>query len=356
MAVTTKRILFDCERMKYPHTGLYHFCKQLGQALALAKHPLSDRLSFYIRASEQGLFGEKAHYLRQHSLHKFVLPDLSRYAVWHATYQGTMYYPLHKKIRIVLTIHDLNFMHEENRPAHKKERELKKLQQKIDRADAIVAISHFVKEDICRHMNLRGKEISVIYNGCNIHASTVPQQPVQLPPGGFIFSIGTITEKKNFHVLPSLLVDNDVYLVVAGTIQQNEYLEKIKAEAAKLGVADRVLITGPVTEAEKYWYLQHCTAFVFPSLMEGFGLPVIEAMSFGKPVFLSARTSLPEIGGDQAFYFEQFDPASMQSVFQQGMQAFASGAMQADALRQRAAYFSWQNAALQYLSLYERLL
>lgn len=356
MAVTTKGILFDCERMKYPHTGLYHFCKQLGQALAAADDPLASQLSFYTRESEQGLFGEKAHYLRQHSLHKFVLPNLSKYAVWHATYQGTMYYPFHRDIRVVLTVHDLNFMHEENRPLHKKERELKKLQQKIDRADAIVAISHFVKEDISRHMNLRGKEVSVIYNGCNVHTSLLPEQPAEVPPGAFVFSIGTITEKKNFHVLPALLQQNNLYLVVAGTVQQHAYFEKIKTEAEKLGVADRVLLTGPVTEAEKYWYLQHCTAFAFPSLMEGFGLPVIEAMSFGKPVFLSDRTSLPEIGGDQAFYFDQFDPAYMQSVFQKGMQAFESGAWQAAAIQQRAAYFNWQNAALQYLLLYKSLL
>jgi glycosyltransferase involved in cell wall biosynthesis len=356
MAVTTKGILFDCERMKYPHTGLYHFCKQLGQALASADHPLASRLSFYIRENEQGLFGEGADYLRQHSLHKFILPSLSRFAVWHATYQGTMYYPFHRNIKVLLTIHDLNFMHEVNRPAHKKERELKKLQRKIDRADTVVAISQFVKEDILRHMNMRGKEIAVIYNGCNINTSLQPQPPAQLPSAGFIFSIGTITEKKNFHVLPALLRGNNLQLIIAGTVQQQDYLDQIRAEANALGVGDRVIITGPIDEAVKYWYLQHCTAFVFPSLMEGFGLPVIEAMSFGKPVFLSTCTSLPEVGGNQAFYFEQFDPAHMQSVFQQGMQAFASGVIKASDIQARAAYFSWQNAALQYLSLYKQLL
>ncbi len=128
--------------------------------------------------------------------------------------------------------------------------------------------------------------------------------------------------KKNFHVLPALLVGNDHELIISGV--ETPYKSKIMEEAEKFGVTDRVKITGTISEEDKAWYYKNCTAFVFPSIAEGFGLPVIEAMHFGKPVFLSTHTSLPEIGGDAAFYFPTFEPADMQATFANGMAEFAA--------------------------------
>ena len=73
---------------------------------------------------------------------------------------------------------------------------------------------------------------------------------------------------------------------------------------------------------EKYWYLNNCEGFVFPSISEGFGIPPIEAMRLGKPVFLSKATSLPEIGGEVAYYFESFDNKKMAEIIQSGLLDF----------------------------------
>jgi glycosyltransferase involved in cell wall biosynthesis len=101
-------------------------------------------------------------------------------------------------------------------------------------------------------------------------------------------------------------------------------MEKEVMEAAKkFGVEDRVKLIGPATEEEKYWYYKNCEAFLFPSYAEGFGLPVIEAMYHGKPVFISDKTSLPEVGGDAAYYFRNFEPEYMQEVFKEGMRDYA---------------------------------
>src|ERR1700751_128658 len=126
-------------------------------------------------------------------------------------------------------------------------------------------------------------------------------------------------------------------------------------EAAKFGVADRVKITGPISEEDKAWYYKNCAAFVFPSLAEGFGLPVIEAMHFGKPVFLSTLTSLPEIGGNAAFYFDSFDPEAMQQVFKNGMEQFYAENWE-DKVKAHAMKFNWDETAKQYLALYEECL
>ncbi len=107
-------------------------------------------------------------------------------------------------------------------------------------------------------------------------------------------------------------------LVVAGSAA-SPYAQEILRLARAEGVAERVLLPGNVTDAEKYWLLANAEAFVFPSLAEGFGLPVVEAMSLGKPVFLSTRTSLPETGGPEAFYWPDFDPRAMAEVFTRGM-------------------------------------
>jgi glycosyltransferase involved in cell wall biosynthesis len=110
-----------------------------------------------------------------------------------------------------------------------------------------------------------------------------------------------------------------------------------------------------ITDAQKTWAYAHCAGFLFPSLAEGFGLPPIEAMYFGKPVFLARRTCLPEIGGDAASYFDEFEPATMRRIVEQGL---AKGAEpgRSEAVRAHAGHFDWDRAAEQYLGLYQRLL
>ena len=95
-------------------------------------------------------------------------------------------------------------------------------------------------------------------------------------------------------------------------------------------------------------------AYTQPSQAEGFGLPVVEAMQLGKPVFLSRLTSLPEVGGEAAYYFDDFSPATMQQALQSGL-AQHSPARVAQAQAQ-AAQFSWTQAAADYLAIYQELL
>lgn len=349
------KIVFDCERMKYPNTGLYHFCKNLGQALIDKADASKELIGIYIQKTLQQQFIGKPNFINQVLLHKYLLPNLRGVAIWHATHQSTTYFPFRKKVKIILTIHDINFMHEGDRPQEKKDRELKKLQKKIDRADQVVAISDFVANDIKKYFTIASDKIAVIYNGCNVASSAEPSVPDYIPPAPFLFTIGTIVAKKNFHVLPALLANNDMYLVIAGEGNRKGYKEKIEAEALKWNVLNRVVFVGAISERNKYWYFANCKAFVFPSLMEGFGLPVVEAMSFGKPLFLSNQTSLPEIGGDCAFYFNDFEPQHMQQVLIEGLEKYDSMPSLQKAIAARAQFFSWQKTAEAYLELYHKV-
>ena len=88
-------------------------------------------------------------------------------------------------------------------------------------------------------------------------------------------------------------------------------------------------------------------------MSEGFGLPVIEAMLMGKPVFLSKLTCLPEIGGPEAFYWDNFEANNMREVFENGMTVYESDPGKAERIQQHAAQFSWEKAAKAYLDLYD---
>ncbi len=343
------KIVFDCEKLKFPNTGLYHFCDSLGKALK--EHIGRENIVYFLHKTQDGHFGEDCNYIIYRSIYKYIFPACKvRTAVWHATQQFPKVMP--KGHRTLLTVHDLNFLYEEPRDTHAQW--LKRLQANVDKAARIVTISQYTKTDLLKHIDVKGKPVDVIYNGCSVYTGK-PEAPEYIPQKPFLFTIGTLLRKKNFHVLPALLTDNDYELVISGL--RFDYETEIMEVAAELGVTDRVHITGPVSEAAKDWYMRHCSAFLFPSTAEGFGLPAIEAMMYGKPVFLSLYTSLPEIGGDKAFYFNKdFDFDGMRKEFSDGMNAYDSGRIPKEDIIARAKQFSWENAACQYAEIYRSLL
>ena len=176
----------------------------------------------------------------------------------------------------------------------------------------------------------------------------VPQSP-------FLFTIGTIAPKKNFHELLKLLIGTNYQLVIAGITQDEKYKQYILAEAIKLGVNSQLVFTDAISESNKYWYYQHCTAFLFPSLAEGFGLPVIEAMHFGKTVLLSTIDTLKEVGGSVAHYFSDYEAASMQATLKNAI-AIDNELNSRDQIQQHAKQFSWEKAAKLYLQLYQTII
>lgn len=349
-------ILFDCERMKYSDTGIYHFCLNLGTHLQQHINPLKINLDFYTPPGVNHLFGEKSNHIIQNSLHKFFMPSLRDYNVWHATFQDSYYIPFrNRKIKVVLTIHDLNFLYDESKSEDRKSKHLRRLQKLVQRADAIVCISEYCKKDVLFYCDIGNKPVYVIHNGTNTLQEPELSSNSYVPNKPFLFSLGTICPKKNFHSLFSLLLqNNDMELVIAGKYDNAEYIRYIINTAESLGIDDKIRLIGQITENEKAWYFNNCRAFVFPSLSEGFGLPVTEAMSVGKPLFLSNRTALPEIGSNVAFYFPNFSHSCMQETYVKGMQQYEKLKMY-DLIKKRGQDFSWHKAAKEYINVYNSL-
>jgi glycosyltransferase involved in cell wall biosynthesis len=284
------------------------------------------------------------------------MPSLDRYTIWHSTFQHSNYVPmLNRKIKVILTIHDLNFIYDPSFSKEKKERVLRGLQALINRANLVVCISEYCRTDVENYCRVQGKPLVVIHNGTNYLDKPQLQQSSYRPKKSFLFTIGVIARKKNLHaLLPLLQMNKDLELVIAGTPEDPDYQREIISLAGGMNVQDSIHLVGAVSEAEKSWYFHHCKAFVFPSISEGFGLPITEAMSVGKPLFISDKTALPEIGSDMAFYFHDFSGEKMQQTFTEGMRFYEKENMQ-QAIMQRGEEFSWKRAAAEYLNVYRKL-
>lgn len=350
-----QRIVFDCERMKYFNTGLYHYSLNLGLHLRTQADPRREEINFFVPQQILGKFGDTTQYIRQHSLQKFYMPPLKGFDIWHCTYQSSAYVPKrNRRIKVVLTIHDLNFIYEKKEEL-KKASYLHHLQKNIDRSDAIVCISDFCRQDVLKYCDTGTKPVYVIYNGTNELKSPELYSYSYKPERPFLFSLGVMCRKKNFHVLlPLLQQEQDLELLIAGRLDDPSYLDFIQQSARDMRVEDNLRVLGNISEPEKSWYYQNCYAFALPSIAEGFGLPVTEAMSAGKPVFLSNKTALPEIGSSVAFYFRDFSALHMQNVFRQGMKQYTAASME-PMIRQRSELFCWTKAAKAYLNVYRSL-
>ena len=281
-----------------------------------------------------------------------------KYNLWHSVNQNTKIEPSSNTIPYLLTVHDLNFLEEDC--GKRLEFRINQFKEKLNRSSAIVYISEFTKKCTHEHFNVPNVPEYVIYNGNTLSCNSIKKLTdtnAFTPKRPFIFSIGQIVEEKNFHTLVEMIRFLDgINLVIAGELK-SDYAEVIKKKIEKYNLKERVFLLGSISDAEKVVYYKNCFAFAFPSLREGFGLPVIEAMTFGKPVFLSNRTSLPEIGGEHSFYWNHFDPQYMAQVFSDGMSEFeAKKDVFTYSYTKRAKEFSWETAAKDYMTVYKSIL
>jgi glycosyltransferase involved in cell wall biosynthesis len=354
------KVLLDLTATKSIHNGLGQFSIHLGNAVLKAKPSWMD-IDILIPEGKADLFpiGTKVRY--RHRLMEDWVPSLVQcaiskrysYDVWHVTNQDSRFWPLDQTVPTVFTLHDLNFLREK-KDKNKIQRRVKRLQRRVKRATTLVTASEFARGEICDTLVLNISQAVLIYHGVApvLSAEAVPDIEGVTRP--FLFSIGELLPKKNLKVLLPFLANlKDYTLAIAGKFQTT-YGEEFCRLIAEHGLTDRVVMLGSVSDEQRSWLYQHCEAFLFPSISEGFGLPVLEAMSYGKPVFCSRLTSLPEVGGDRAFYWDTFSAEHMVDVFSQGMKQAEDEQFSARQLK-HAQSFSWDRAAEAYIDLYKSL-
>ncbi len=346
-------ILVDLYKIKNLYSGLGQFSFNFAEALL---NSAPEHLELHFLLSDKTVLNSENGYKRVSAtlLNRF-FPSLNRnYDLWHSLHQLPSHFP-NTNTKQILTIHDLNFLIEKDKS--KRSYYLNKLQFNVDKAKAITAISKYTKSLIEEHIRLEGKSIEVIYNGVKVDTSGVYTKPSFVKSDSFFFTIGIFNNKKNFHVLLPLMnhFTND-QLILAGD-HETKYGEEIKILIKKLNLSDRILLPGKVSEAEKCWLYNNCKAFLFPSIAEGFGLPVIEAMNFGKPVFLSRESSLQETGGNLAYYFDDFETAGMIQTISTNLSEFYSDQYNLNnKIRQYASTYNWNQCIKSYIDFYTHLL
>ena len=363
------RVVIDLEKMRHMNCGLGRFCRYLAQEL-LSNERQAIEPVFFMPQQTVHYFqdGDVEHIevspWRKESVARFVRPFVlpfqrgHRYDLWHITNQTSKYMPLDPSVPVLLTIHDLNFLNDARHRTRPKAvaRKLDDVQRKVDRASAIVTDSRYVADDVAAHIRLDGKPVHVVPLGVPAPSAASAQAPAWAPRGRFFLSVGNCLAHKNFHVLLDMLARlPGRQLVIAGK-NATPYGDEVRRRVAERGLEDRVIMPGQVSDGDRQWLYEQCEAFMFPSLAEGFGFPVLEAMQCGKPVFMSRRTSLPEVGGEYGFYWDDEDPAHMADVVSAGLAEAGRDALFASRVKAHADSFSWASTARQYVRVYQSVL
>ncbi len=357
-----KSVFLETHNIRNLHSGFGQFNFHLAQALSADIKFLNDHEVIINCNSDiaKKKLGKKVSFKKYFPITRYPLFRIKeKFNLWHSVNQNTKIEPYSKDMPYLLTVHDVNFIYEEK--GKNLDFRINQFKSKIERSCAVAYISEFAKKNTHEHFEIPDIPEYVIYNGNTIDKhSTMTEEipsPNYVPTKPFIFSIGNVVEKKNFHTLVEMMLFlPDIELVIAGDMK-TEYAEKIKDTIKKYRLGLRVFLLGKITESDKIFYYKNCLAFAFPSFREGFGLPVLEAMIFGKPLFLSSKTSLPEVGGPKSFYWENFDAQSMAQVFTEGMTTFENNKeLFTSEYISRSQQFTWENAARQYVEVYKSIL
>jgi glycosyltransferase involved in cell wall biosynthesis len=280
--------------------------------------------------------------------------------------------PTRRATRTLLTVHDLSFLHcpEAFVPALRCYLE-RVVPRSISRADLVLADSAHTRFDLISLLDVPPGKAKVLYSGVHPRFRPEPepgeserlQARYGLGEGTYALSVGTLQPRKNYVRLMRAfdqLADQSngreadrspAQLLIAGG--RGWLYQETLAEAERHG--DRVHILGFVDDADLPALYRNATLFVFPSLYEGFGLPVLEAMACGVPVVCSNSSSLPEVAGDAALLVDPLDTGSLAQAMARVLEdAGLRRGMIARGLVQ-ASRFTWEQAARQLRATFDRL-
>lgn len=284
-------------------------------------------------------------------------------------FSPTHYIPRFSPIKRIATIFDLSFLHF---PEMFEKGDLWKLRNwtrfSAQNADHIITISNTSKKDIIKQYGLDKSKITVAYPGYDKEQFRIQSSEFRINKtkkkykigNRYIIYIGTIQPRKNLiRLIEAVARIENIKLVIAGKAEGEGrqgwmYQETLDA-SKKFGIEDRVIFTGFVSTENLSYLLSEAYAFVLPSLWEGFGIPVLEAMACGVPIIVSNVSSLPEVVGNAGL---TFDPYSVDQI-EQAIRAVISDKKLREKYSkagiEQAKKFSWEKMAKTILKTFEKL-
>jgi glycosyltransferase involved in cell wall biosynthesis len=248
----------------------------------------------------------------------------------------------------VITVHDLTY---KRHPELLQRETLHNLEahmaREIAASDAVICVSESTRRDLLRYYQIDPSRAIAIHSGL---AAPVEYAPVERLPKRYILFVSTIEPRKNLNVLLDAFerLDYDGSLVVVGRVgwKSEDIVPRLRGKRiVHLDYLDAPRLATVYRDAE---------VFVMPSIYEGFGFPLLEAMQHGVPSIAARSSSLPEVGGDAALYFEPNDAGELESQLRRVLSDDALRTTLAERGRARAAEFSWTRAADQTLDVLRR--
>lgn len=230
--------------------------------------------------------------------------------------------------------------------------------ERLKNFDLLTAVSQFTANELVELAGIDRGQIRVVENGIDQEAfrtpASFPAELAHLAEQPYVLSVSSTIARKNLAILPEVFAEvfarePELKLVRAGT----NFSSELREEFCRRCGEGRLIELGRVPDEVLVPAYQHASVFFFPSLYEGFGLPIIEAMASGTPVVSSNTSSLPEVGGEAALFFDPTDPA-----------AGAAGILEALTKREEliarglehSKIYSWQRTLEGHLACYRELL
>jgi glycosyltransferase involved in cell wall biosynthesis len=262
--------------------------------------------------------------------------------------------PLHTPCPSIVTVHDLNFAMIEGLPPTKRVALAFFVANSVRRATQIITVSEYSRQQIIRVLDVPASKVTAIHSASSIRKASlgaVDEFRSQFNIGArYLVAFGSRSRHKNLQQLfkafrQAKRAQNLPHqLVVVGHLPLGETLDVNE---------DSIIATGYVSEQMKIAALTGAEAFVFPSVYEGFGLPLLEAMSCDTPVACSRAASLPEIAGDAALYFAPMSVEDMAARIEELLLDSSLRSTLVERGRVNLRRFSWDQAAESTLAVYE---
>jgi glycosyltransferase involved in cell wall biosynthesis len=275
--------------------------------------------------------------------------------------------PVSGNIPTLLTVHDLSFVHfPEVYPQVLVNYLNKVVPWSVGRATHILADSEATKQDLMAVWQVPSEKVSVLYSGVSDLFARVEDEGMitavrhkyNLGEAPYLLSVGTVQPRKNYQMLIQ------AFAPLANRFPHNLYIaggkgwlyDEMMAEIEKQGLTDRVRFIGFVDDADLPTLYSAADLYLFPSIYEGFGLPMLEAMACGVPVIASDVSSLPEVGEGTAVLLPPHDPAKWTQKINELLADSEQQKQMTTAGYKQVQRFSWEKAATQLLLIYQRLI
>lgn len=371
-------VLVDGLGKKYKRTGISNYTHEVLRQLSI----IDSSNKYFLFSNDDVILG-----FELPNNWKVIIDRSSQRALWQIFKTGKLarryhidilWSPTHvlpllppKSCKYVMTIHDLaNIKFKNIDQNHINGIILNYALKKAARiADRIIAVSEATKDDIIDLCKVPENKIKVIYEGSVLYdikdlvnVNNIETYNKYHIKERYLLFVSTLQPRKNISVIVEAYIrykdisGSAIQLVLAGG--KGWGVEDVLNRINECKYKDDIVLTGYISEQEKMALYEGCTAFVYPSLYEGFGIPVLEAMKFGKPVITSRVSSLPEVGGDIAFYID--DPKNYKALADQMIVVTQLDQQSIKTIEEKSIAhekkFTWEKCAIETMELLSELL